>query len=337
MEEVIVMKKRTCLVLVVSLMSLILAGGAAAKKKKLFLLDWIIYGKHAPFFAAKNFGFYKKQGLNIFYERGFGSGDTAKRIAAKVAPFGFADTGSVIGARVAGAKVVEVGMIHAKAPYAIYTLKNKQIRGVRDLKGYNFGSPKGNAARIMFPAFARKGGLNPGDVRWTTMKYGATLPSLLSGRVDAIVDYTTGGVTHMGKGRDAGKTVTEFRYTNVGFDVYSNGLIVHEDTIKQNPDMVRRWVKANMEAWGHCLIYTQKCLNNFYKYAPAMTKRLVNGHYIEALNLLIDEGVKRHGLGWMTRKKMNDTIGLVTKYTPLKRRIKTKDLYTNKFLPQAGK
>ena len=130
MEEVIVMKKRTCLVLVVGLMSLILAGGAAAKKKKLFLLDWIIYGKHAPFFAAKNFGFYKKQGLNIFYERGFGSGDTAKRIAAKVAPFGFADTGSVIGARVAGAKVVEVGMIHAKAPYAIYTLKNKQI-GIR--------------------------------------------------------------------------------------------------------------------------------------------------------------------------------------------------------------
>ena len=186
------MKKRICCYLLAGLLSFCLAGTAAAKKQ-LFLLDWILYGKHAPFFAALDFGFYKKNGLDIFYERGFGSGDTAKRIASKVAPFGFADTGTVVAARVAGAKVVEVGMIHAKAPYALYTLK-----------------AKANAARIMFPPFARKGGLNPSAVKWTTMKYGATLPSLLSGRVDGIVDYTTGGVTIMAKGKDVGKDVAEF-------------------------------------------------------------------------------------------------------------------------------
>ena len=330
------MKKRICCYLLSGLLSVCLAGTAVAEKQ-LFLLDWILYGKHAPFFAALDFGFYKKNGLDIFYERGFGSGDTSKRIASKVAPFGFADTGTVVAARVAGAKVVEVGMIHAKAPYALYTLKAKAISSAKDMKGYNLGSPKANAARIMFPPFARKGGLDPGAVKWTTMKYGATLPSLLSGRVDGIVDYTTGGVTIMAKGKDVGKDVAEFRYTNVGFDVYSNGLIVHEDTIRENTDMVRRWVKANMEAWGYCLLYTQKCVQNFYQYAPGMSKKLVEGHYVEALNLLIDDGVKRNGLGWMTEEKMNVTIDLVTKYTPLKKRISAKDLYTNKFLPQAGK
>ena len=91
-----------------------------------------------------------------------------------------------------------------------------------------------------------------------------------------------------------------------------------------------RWVGAQGPA-------LQKCLENFYKYAPAMSKDLIAGHYVEALNLLIDEGVKRNGLGWMDDKKMNNTIDLVTKYTPLKKRIDAKDLYTNKFLPQAGK
>jgi hypothetical protein len=58
---------------------------------------------------------------------------------------------------------------------------------------------------------------------------------------------------------------------------------------------------------------------------------------VEALNLLIDEGVKQNGLGWMDEAKMSQTIDIVTKYTPLKKRISTKELFTNKFLPQAGK
>jgi len=242
----------------------------------------------------------------------------------------------VIAARVAGAKVVEIGMIHARAPFAVYTLKGKGISDVKMMRGYKIGSPPGNATRLIFPAFARKGGLDPKSVTWVDMQYGAMLPSLLTGRVDAIVDYTTGGVTHMGKAKVANKTVVEYRYTNVGFDVYSNGLIVHEDLIQSNPKLVGRFVKANMEAWAHCLLYTQKCLDNFYKYAPGMTKALVDGHFVEALNLLSDEGVRLRGLGWMDEKKMDFTIDIVTKYIPLKRRIRTQDLYTNRSLPQVS-
>lgn len=68
-----------------------------------------------------------------------------------------------------------------------------------------------------------------------------------------------------------------------------------------------------------------------------MSKKLIKGHYAEALNLLIDEGNKRNGLGWITEGKMNITVDLVTKYTPLKKRINAKNLYTNKFLSQTGK
>lgn len=335
MEGSNTMTKRICSWLIAAWMTLALAGHASAEE--IYFLDWIIYGKHAPFFAANDFGFFKKEGLEIKIERGFGSGDTAKRIAAKSAPFGFADTSAVITARVTGGKVVEVGMIHAKAPYAAYTLASKPANTAKALKGFKIGSPVGNAARIVFPAFARLGGIDPKEVQWVDMPYGAMLPSLLSGRVDAIVDYTTGGVTHMAKGKDAGKTVKELLYTTVAFDVYSNGLIVHEDLIQSSPDKVRRFVKANMEAWAHCLLYAQKCLDNFYKYAPGMSKELVDGHYIEAINLLIDDGVKKHGLGWMDDKKMSDTIDIMTKFTPLKSRIPTKELYTNRFLPQVAK
>ena len=324
------------LLMVVAACFLIGLVASAQAQERLFLLDWIIYGKHAPFFAAKDFGFFKKEGLDLRIERGFGSGDSAKRVGAKAAPLSFADAGTVTAARVAGAKIVEVGMIHANSPYALYFLKEKAVDHPSKIKGWKLGSTPGDAARVVFPAFARLVGLDPKDVTWVDMVYAAKLPSLLTGKVDAIPDFTTGGVTNIAAAREAGKTLIEMRYGPYGMDVYSNGLIVHEDTIKAEPDLIRRFVKANMEAWAHCMIYSKKCLDNFYQYSPGMSKELVDGHYIEAINLLIDEGVKKNGLGWMDHEKMDRTVEIMTKYTPLQRRIKTDELYTNQFLPQVA-
>lgn len=81
--------------LAVCIITTLLAGTASATNQ-LFLLDRILHGKLAPFFAALDFGFYKKNSLDIFYKHGYGSGDTLKRIASKVAPFGFADTGTIM-------------------------------------------------------------------------------------------------------------------------------------------------------------------------------------------------------------------------------------------------
>ena len=72
--------------------------GQAAAAGEPFLLDWIIYGKHAPFFTAQDKGFFKKAGLDVAYKRGFGSGDTIKKVGAKAARLGFADASSLVSA-----------------------------------------------------------------------------------------------------------------------------------------------------------------------------------------------------------------------------------------------
>ena len=47
-------------------------AGELAKVK--LALDWIIYGKHAGFYAAVEKGFYREHGLDVTLLRGFGSG-----------------------------------------------------------------------------------------------------------------------------------------------------------------------------------------------------------------------------------------------------------------------
>ena len=118
-----------------------LAGQAKAAKTT-FLLDWIIFGKHAPFFAAQDFGFYKKVGLDVKYVRGFGSGDTIKKVAARVAPIGFADAASLVNARANNPdiKIKVVAMGHAKTIMNAFFFKGK-YQSPKDLAGARIGSP----------------------------------------------------------------------------------------------------------------------------------------------------------------------------------------------------
>jgi NitT/TauT family transport system substrate-binding protein len=312
-------------------------GSPAAQEKVTWYLDWVFYSEHVPFFATKDFGYFKKEGLDVKIERGFGSGDTIKRIAAKAAPLGFADVGSLIIARSRGAKVKEVAMYYAKAPMAIWHLKSKGYKHPKDLAGARLGGPEGDAAWKVFPAFANANGLDPKTVSWTTLGYGAMLPGVLTGKLDAIPIFADEQPNFQAAARKAGKDSGMLRFSEWGVDIYANGIIAHDDTIRNNPGLLKRFVRASIDAWGHCMVYMDKCLKNFLKYSPTSNPKVVGLQYHQTRKLNIDQGVIEHGLGYMDPGKMDRTVDIITKYTPLKVRVKTDDVYTNAFLPQMAK
>ena len=238
-------------------------GSPAAQEKVTWYLDWIFYSEHVPFFATKDFGYFKKEGLDVKIERGFGSGETIKRIAAKAAPIGFADTGSLIIARSRGAKVKEIAMYYAKTPMAIWFLKSKGYKHPKDLAGARFGGPEGDAARKVFPAFANANGLDPKSVSWTTMGYGAMAPSVITGKLDAITLFADEEPNFTASAMKQGKATGMMLFSDWGVDIYANGLIAHDDTIRNNPLLLRRFLKASVEAWAHCWVFMEKCLKNF--------------------------------------------------------------------------
>ena len=68
----------------------------AAAEKLRFVADWVLGGKHAPFLLARDKGYWKKAGLDISINRGFGSGSSSKILAAGKADFSFIDLGTLI-------------------------------------------------------------------------------------------------------------------------------------------------------------------------------------------------------------------------------------------------
>ena len=69
-----------------------------------FLLDFTPYGKHAPFYAAIDKGFWKDAGFDVTIIKGEGSATTVSSYAAGTVDFAIADTPTLILARARGVK-----------------------------------------------------------------------------------------------------------------------------------------------------------------------------------------------------------------------------------------
>jgi len=92
-----------------------LAQTGGTPEKINFLLDFTPYGKHAPFYAALDHGFWKDAGFDATILKGDGSATTISSYTAGAVDFAFADTATLILARAKGAKIKVAGIIHDKS------------------------------------------------------------------------------------------------------------------------------------------------------------------------------------------------------------------------------
>jgi NitT/TauT family transport system substrate-binding protein len=92
-----------CLVAAMATAPLIARAQSDRPPEKItFLLDFTPYGKHAPFFAALDKGFWKDAGFDVTIVKGEGSATTTSSYAAGAVDFAFADTPTLILARAKG-------------------------------------------------------------------------------------------------------------------------------------------------------------------------------------------------------------------------------------------
>ena len=320
--------------LAVSLLSLGWVGGASAQDKVKFALDWIPYGKHAMFYASIDKGFWKEAGLDVAMTRGFGSGDTVKRVASGTEDFGFASVGNMIAAKSRGADLKMVGMIHDKTLETVATLVGNRISKPSDLEGKRIGSPEANASRVIFPAFANINKFDHEKVTWVNMTVPATTPSLMAGRVDAILIFYTEKPTVDKASSTVGKKPLYMLYADYGMATYGNGLMVSGKTLKERPELVKRFLDATYKGIAWSVENPQEAVDIFLRHNPAISPDLARAHFDIAVDSLLSAGALEDGIGHMRKGRMVFTNDLITEHMKLPGKTAVEDVYTNEFLPK---
>ncbi|MDH3443261.1 MAG: ABC transporter substrate-binding protein, partial [Deltaproteobacteria bacterium] len=148
-------------------------------------LDFIIGGKHAPWFVALEKGLYAKRGLNATIQAGSGSADTVRNIAAGGAEFGFADISTAIVAKSRGTPIRVVAQL-GYVPTTIMWRDDTDIKTLKDLEGKSWAISPGQAQWFLMPAYCRINKINFKSIRIEATAPPLQPAALVAGRADFI-------------------------------------------------------------------------------------------------------------------------------------------------------
>lgn len=323
-----------CWKVALAALTLLAAQAASAQDKAVFALNWVPAGNHYGVFSAKEQGFYRDANLDVEIQRGYGSGDTVKRIGTNAADIGIADATSVIAGRNNGLKVKQAASIFARAADAIFYVEGRGISSPKDLEGRKLGATAGETTLNLLPLFAERVGLDSGKVEIVNITPSAKFASLVAGTVDAIVGFVNEEPAIRKAAETTGVKVRKFVFADHGVDYYSIGLIVSEEMIAKKPDVVRRLVEATMRGYAWAIKNRDAAADAFVKNYPESSREVSLEQWDVARQLMLTDSTKAHGLGYIEEDKMQATLDLIRSYQKIDDSIQPGDVYTMKFLPK---
>jgi NitT/TauT family transport system substrate-binding protein len=313
---------------------LLLPGAATAEEKLNLVLNWVPTADHSPYYFARSQGWYKKAGIDLGIETGKGSGITAQRVGAGTAEIGIADLATALVAKSKGADLVAVMNVYANSPQGFYWLKSTGINGPKDFPGHKIGNPPGDAARVMWPAFAKAVGIDPNSVTWVNISPQAKIPSLKSHAVDIISDFYN---EHDLKLRDFGADLGFLAWRSIGVNPYGNSVIVNGDYLKKHRDTVKNFVEVSQRAFAACVKDVDPCLKALFAEVSGLDDRVQHDQWNRIKELMRDPSTTTIALGWFDPKRMESDYELVKTYFGLEKPFDIKEAYTDAFLDKSIK
>jgi len=296
-------------------------------------LDFIIGGKHAPWYVALEKGFYAKRGLAATIQASTGSADTVRIVGSGGADFGFADAATMIVARSRGTPVqaaAQFGYVGA----TILWRDEGVIKSIKDLPGKSLAISPGQAQWYLMPAYARINKIDFKAIKIQETAAPIQPAALATKKADFIIMFRASNdeVAEQAAAK-VGVKLTRVFMKDTGLDIYGTSLIVKDEDIKKRPEFVRAYVEATLEGLRYARDNQEEALKILLKHKPELDSALTTQQLKNALTevFLPLESVNV-GMGFMKPEIMEKTVKVVNEYFDVGRKVTAREVYTNQFI-----
>ena len=296
-------------------------------------MDFIIGGKHAPWYVALEKGFYAKRGLAATIQASTGSADTVRTIGSGGADFGFADAATMIVAKSRGTPVqaaAQFGYVGA----TILWRDEGVIKGIKDLAGKSLAISPGQAQWYLMPAYARINKIDFKAIKIQETAAPIQPAALATKKADFIIMFRASNdeVAEQAAAK-VGVKLNRVFMKDTGLDIYGTSLIVKDEDIKKRPEFVRAYVEATLEGLRYARDNQEEALKILLKHKPELDSVLTTQQLKNALTevFLPLESVNV-GMGFMKPEIMEKTVKVVNEYFDVGRKVSAKEVYTNQFI-----
>lgn len=300
-----------------------------------FRLDYVTLGYHAPFYYGVEQGIYKKAGLSVNIEEGNGSTRTSQLVAAGNDDFGFADSTTVALLIGRGLPIKVVMGVLRGTTIGIYYAKDRGIQSAADLKGHAISSCPGDSLTRYIPAYLHSIDLAPSDVTQLSVSCSLKYTVIAQGKADAVLSYSAAAKPLLAK-----VGIDNFGVIRPGSSFYlpGHGIVASNSTIKNRPDLVRRFVAATQEAWLEAMKHPDAAIAAVIAANPLLKDQAASlkTSLLTSMQYINSPSTKNKPFGYQSRKDWGKALDILREYADLDKNLSLQRVFTNEFIPQSG-
>jgi NitT/TauT family transport system substrate-binding protein len=316
----------------VALAAVLLTGGMASAADTASLrLNWYLGGLHAPFYLGLERGYYRDEGIELTINEGRGSPAGVQIVGAKSDTFGMSDAGSLMLGVAKGVPIRSVFALLSSSDFAIISLEETGIKSPKDLEGKSVAGTAGDGPTQLFPAVSETNGLNKDKIKVVFMDPPAKPAALMEKKVDALLG---GASDQYWLIKYKGFKPTMLKYADIGVDTIGMTIHAHMDTLKEKPDLVRRFVKATIRSWEAAQKDPAATVKAALKVKPDLNAASTEDQLRTNLGELFSANTQGKSIGYSAPQDWEHTMDLLKKYRDLQTDKPASFFYTNDFMPK---
>jgi len=269
---------------------------AHALDKVILQMDWIPSGEETqPYIAVKE-GFFAAEGLEVTIRPGRGSTDTVTKLATNTAEFGEGALGALMGAIAeSGAPVKAIAPIYHKQADAIFTIKGNGITTIKDLQGKNISTAPFSSSNVIWPVFAKANGLDLDKITLLKADPNTLFGLLATGRNDATIAWVTNKASAQRALQQVGKELFIIPWTDYGLSGYGLSVFASTKVIKEQPQLVARFLRAYTKAIDFGIANPQKGAEDNHAMVNDLTIDDILAEHGNAVPLMRNEISQKYG------------------------------------------
>lgn len=303
-------------------------------RKVTLAMSYIPNIQFAPYYVAVAKGYYAAEGIEVNFDYNF-ENDVLQRAATwPSSGVAFATTSgtSVLLARQQGVPVKTVMTLYQRFPIAFFAKTNVPLASVNDLRGQTIGIP-GRFGESFYALLAAlyAGGMTEADV--TVQEIGFTqAAAVMEDKVPVAIGYAMNEPVQL---REQGVEVNVLLAADV-FNLAANGIAVSEALIAQEPELVRKFVRASLRGLADTLANPAEAFDLSLQFIPEaqlgnldLQRKVLE----ESLPFWQNELTAQHGLGYTDGQLWARTEQFMREAGLLAGPVEVEKAYTNEFVP----
>jgi len=265
------------------------------------------------------------QSLEVEFQHGFAS-ELYPLLAQGKLDFVVADAEDVIALRAQGIPLKYVMALYQSVPNALFSLAEKNIKSVRDLKGKTIGMPgMFGVSLTSLQAMLRAAGLKESDVKIVTIGF-TQAEAVVQGRVDVAMGFINNEPVFLQRQGVKLNVIPAGPYNRSP----GNG-VISTDKVLENADLVRRFLAASQEAMALTLANPRQAFEDAKKYV----QNLDEARYavlMASIRLYQSPYTRQYGLGFSNPQSWISSYTLLKQTGRVKADLPVTAFYTNEFL-----